>query len=100
MTEDTRYSRLYWRLASEHPEVWCSPVLLGTYMQALATAEQAYPHPALRPSTCAARQWRQLVAVGLVVEVPGGYTMRGLVKEREARSARARRNAKGRYGDQ
>jgi len=91
--EDTRHSRLYWRLASDHPEVWCSPVLLGTYMLALATAEQAYPHPAQRPATCQPKQWRQLVAEGLVIEQPGGYTVRGLAAERQERSERGRRNA-------
>lgn len=97
MAEDTRYSRLYWRLATDHPLVWSSPLLLGTYALALATAEQAYPHPAQRPSTCQPRQWRQLVAEKLIIEQPGGYTVRGLANERDARSERGRRNAKARY---
>lgn len=95
--DDKRYSRLYWKLASEHPLVWADPLQLGTFMLALVTAEQSWPQPATRPSTCKPSTWRKLHDEGLVIDIPGGYTVKGLDKERAGRSARARQAAQGRW---
>lgn len=97
--EDTRYSRLYWRIASDHPEVWCEPVLLGSYLRCLVLTEQCYPHPAPLPAPCQPKHFRALVKAGLVLEVAGGYSVKGYTKERARRSAQASKAARTRHGN-
>ena len=95
---DTRYSRLYWRLSSEYPTVWGDAKLLGAYVHCLVAAEMAYPHPAARPASCSPASFRKLAEAGLVLERPGGYTVLGLEKERATRTAAGKRAARGRWG--
>lgn len=98
MPDDLRYSRILWRLASEYPEVWCRPVLLGSYVLLLVSVEQAWPHPVARPSSCTPAAYRRLIEEGLIIEVPGGYTVKGYQKARSARSAQASSAANTRHG--
>lgn len=90
------YSRIYHRLMTEYPSVWRSPSQLGLWVQLLILAEKFYPD--LAPTPRKSREYRALVATGLVIEGDtGGYTIKGLEAERERRGAAGRIGAAKRW---
>jgi len=93
---DKPYSRIYHRIMTEYPSVWRSPAQFGLWAQLLILAEKFYPDPA--PTPRKTREYRALVATGLVLEGDsGGYTIKGLAAERERRSEIGRNAAAVRY---
>ena len=90
------YSRIYHRLMTEYPSVWRSPSQLGLWVQLLVLAEKFYPDWPVVPRRN--REYRALVAAGLVIEQDGGcFTIKGLEAERERRSDIGRNAAAVRY---
>jgi len=97
---DRPYSRLYWELLSEFPDVASDPELMGTYSLLLIGADMAWDGKESRPfiprhvkDTVLAR----LVALDLVSVEEPTYTIRGLIKERARRSAQASRASNARW---
>jgi hypothetical protein len=86
------YTRIYWQLAAEYPDVWADDHALALYVRLLTGAEQWYPSDAPRTLMRRSRAaYALLVRHGLVIETAHAcYTCAGLAKERAARSARAR----------
>ena len=95
---DDPYSRLYWRLSDEYPEVWDDPKVLGTYVQLLTAAEGAWPsHPHML-AYVEDDAVNTLTDCGLLVIKGKRFTIKGLDKERKKRSSHARKAASARYG--
>ena len=90
------YSRLYWRLSDEFPDVFDEPAVLGTYVQLLVTADAMWP---TLPHVPANVDISVLVEAGLVIERGKRYTIKGLEKERRKRQRNARRGAAARWSD-
>lgn len=94
---DGPFSRVYHQLADEYPEVYDSPDLAG-YIRLLVLADQAFPSAAHWAGVVSRAAVQRLSASGLVILDGGRYRIRGLDKERAARSESARRNALARWG--
>jgi hypothetical protein len=90
------YSRLYWRLSDEFPEVWDDPKVLGTYVQLLIAADAMWPS---RPHVPAGVDTTPLTDSGLVVMDGQRYAIRGLDKERKKRQKAGRTGAAARWSD-
>lgn len=96
-----QYVKVYHCLKDEYPSVWASDPLLGTYVQLLVVADKWWPQLAPRPFGRPTYAYRKLVECGLVVESPDktSFTMKGLDKERRARSEHGKRAASIRWGN-
>lgn len=93
---DRPYSRLYHELADEFPSVYDGSDL-ADYMRLLVAADQSYPTRAKWAGHTSKRVLDRLSAVGLI-EVDGArYSVRGMEKERAARSDHARLAASSRH---
>lgn len=97
---DRPYSRLYWELLSEFPDVARDCELMGAYALLLIGADMAWDGKESRPflprhikDTTLAR----LVALDLVSVEEPTYAIRGLAKERARRSAHASKASNARW---
>ena len=94
---DDPYSRLYWRLSDEYPEVWDDPKVLGTYVQLLTAADGAWPsHPHML-AYVEDDAVAVLTGCGLLITTGKRFTIRGLDKERKRRRSNARRGAAAKW---
>lgn len=90
------YSRLYHKIADEFPKIYDGPDL-ADFMRLLVAADQSYPTKAKWAGHTSRRALDRLVAAGLI-EVDGArYTVKGMDKERAARSDHARLAAISRH---
>ena len=96
---DDPYTRVYWRLSDEYPDVWDDAATLGAYVQLLCQADMAWPSKPHRPSLIDDDAYTRLVDCGLVIEEGKRYTVRGLDKHRRARRRSARKGARKRWED-
>ena len=96
MAEDP-YSRLYWRLSDEYPDIWDDAALLGAYVQLLVPADMAWPSKPHRPALVDPDAYARLVECGLVEEEGQRYTVRGLDKHRRRRQRAGRTGARERW---
>jgi len=94
MPNEDPYSRLYWRLADEYPDVWDDDAAMATYARLLVSADGAWPAAAAVPVGVKSKAWALLTAGDspLVIPEPHGkrYRIRGLDKHRQGRSDAAR----------
>ncbi|MFN8520752.1 MAG: hypothetical protein U0667_15455, partial [Chloroflexota bacterium] len=88
MASEDPYSRLYWRLIDEYPDVWANDRLLASYARLLVIADAQWPASADRPASVPDAAWKALVSVGLVIPEARGqrFRIRGMDKMRNARS--------------
>ena len=93
---DDPYSRLYWRLSDEFPDVFDDPLALGTYVQLLVTADAMWPS---KPHVPAGVDIGLLLDCGLVIQTGRRYAIKGLDKERKKRQKAGRKGAAGRWPD-
>ena len=94
---DDPYSRLYWRLSDEFPEVYDDDARLALWTRLLVAADQAWPSAAFLPAFAEDGALHALVDCGLV-EVDGKrYHIRGLDKERKRRRKSARKGAAAKW---
>ena len=93
---DGPYTRIYYTLADEYPDLFDSPDL-ACYVRLLIAAEQAWPSKARWAGYVDEDQMARLEATELVVRDGKRYTVKGLDKERRKRSRHASRAARARY---
>ena len=97
--ESEPYTKVYWSITDDplFADVWLDDRALATWVRMLVDADAMYPRqPKLPPRVTPAM--KHLIEVGLVIPTSmGRYTVLGLEKERERRSARGRAAAHARY---
>jgi len=95
----SNYSKIYYQIADEFPEVFMNNESLGQYVRLLILHDQAWPSVAMYPMGTNKDTLASLVVAGLVIpdDVPGRYRIKGLDKERKNRSESARHAAKKRW---
>lgn len=93
------YSRIYWALSDEYPEVWDDAEMLGTYTQLLKDADALWPTRPKFPADAKDTVLARLISAGLVIPDGRRYTIRGLDKERSVRTASASHAANARWGN-
>jgi hypothetical protein len=96
-----QYSKLYHVLMDEYPKVWGSDVLLGAFVRLLVVADKWWPQVAQKPPGVSRYAFKLLIECGLVAKSshPGGYSIRGLDKERRGRSEHGRYAATTRWSN-
>jgi hypothetical protein len=92
------YTRIYHKLADEFPEVYDGPDLAG-YVRLLIAADQAWPTSARWAGYVTRPTLDRLVATGLILVDGLRYRIKGMDKEREARSESASNAARSRWGN-
>jgi hypothetical protein len=90
------YSRLYHKMADEYPDIFDGP-MLADYVRLLIAADQSHPTKAKWASHTTRRVLDRLVLSGLIVVDGARYSVKGLDKERAARSEHARLAATSRH---
>ena len=92
------YSRVYWSLIDDHPDIYDADGTRATYVRLLVTADQAWPASAYFPRGLRARAVQLLVDAGLVTRGRSGrYSVKGLDEERQKRQEHARTAAGARW---
>lgn len=87
-----QYIKVYHQLMDEYPEVWHSDRLLATFVRSLYLADKFWPQWAPIPDR---KSFQTLVEMQLLVvnRTRTGFKVRGLDKERAARSEHGRHAA-------
>jgi hypothetical protein len=93
---DRPYSRLYHELADEYPDLYDSPDLAG-YVRLLIAADQTWPTSARWAGYVTKSEVQRLADTGLVILDGARYRIKGMDKERDARSDHARLAANARH---
>lgn len=94
------YSRVYWSVLDDKKfdEIRADMRHFGSWTMMLVVAEMAYPAPAFIPPTVPRTSLQALAKAGLIDLLPARmYRVKGLKKEREARSARGKVGADARW---
>ena len=94
---DDPYTRVYHKLADEYPAINDDAAALGTYIQLLIQADQAWPTAAFVPAFVDPDILDALTGCGLVEMDGKRYRMKGLEKERRQRRRAARKGATERW---
>ena len=94
---DDPYTRVYHKLADEYPAIYDDAAALGTYIQLLIQADQAWPTAAFVPAFVDPDVLAVLTGCGLVEMDGKRYRMKGLEKERRQRRKAARKGATERW---
>ncbi len=98
MTAPNQYSRLYWRFVDEFPGIYADDAALALWCRLLVEADMAWPASASLPYGTRHAPLDRLKAVNLVYLVPGGrFRIKGMDKERQARSDAGRNAAAARW---
>lgn len=95
---ERQYSKVYHLLADEYPTVFDGPDL-AAYVRLLVAANQAWPTAARWPGYATKTEVQRLATVGLVLLDGQRFRIKGLDKERTARSEAARHAARTRHAD-
>lgn len=93
------YCKIYHVLAEEYPDVYEDDRTLGCYVRLLMVADAAWPLRPYLPAGLSRKSLDVLVEVGLIVTTRSHYAVRGLDKERSARSNAASNAARMRWGN-
>ena len=93
---DGPYSRLYHQIADEYPDIFDGP-LLAAYCRLLVAADQAWPTTARWAGYVTREDADGLVEAGLITIDGARFHVKGLDKERAARSRQGKAAATARY---
>lgn len=97
---DRPYSRHYWEWADEYPELYESDAACSLWYRLVRLGDMAWPSAATLPVGTKPAALRALTAADLIRMVTKTtYKVRGMDKEREARSQSASNAARSRWGD-
>ncbi len=82
------YSRIYWSVMDDYPDIYEDDAALSLWVRMLLDADAAYPMRPISPKQTKALS--RLENAGLVIIERRRYTVRGLTQERDRRSERGR----------
>jgi hypothetical protein len=92
------YSRVYWSVIDDHPEVYDDDAAFAAWVRLLLAADAAWPASPHLPVGVRPRAMQQLVESGLVIRGQGArYKIKGLDEERKRRQEQAKLASNARW---